>query len=71
VPDQAGELKRVLSVLEQQKVNIQDIIHERSITSVPVGKVLISVTVNLQNKEQLDIIKQDLNHKGITCRNIM
>ena len=67
VPDQAGELKKVLSILEQQKVNIQDIIHERSITSVPVGKVLISVTVNLQNKDQLDIIKKDLLKKGITC----
>lgn len=67
VPDQAGELKKVLSVLEQQKVNIQDIIHERSITSVPVGKVLISVTVNLQNKDQLDIIKKELLKKGITC----
>lgn len=67
VPDQAGELKKVLSVLEQQKVNIQDIIHERSITSVPVGKVLISVTVNLQNKDQLDIIKNELLKKGITC----
>ncbi|MBP1673626.1 MAG: L-threonine ammonia-lyase [Bacteroidetes bacterium] len=67
VPDQAGELKKVLSVLEQQKVNIQDIIHERSITSVPVGKVLISVTVNLQNKEQLEIIKKEVLSKGITC----
>lgn len=67
VPDQSGELKKVLSVLEQQKVNIQDIVHERSITSVPVGKVLISVTVNLQNKDQLDIIKKELLKKGITC----
>ncbi len=67
VPDQAGELKKVLSVLEQEKVNIQDIVHERSITSVPVGKVLISVTVNLQNKDQLEIIKKELLKKGITC----
>lgn len=67
VPDQSGELKKVLSVLEQQKVNIQDIVHERSITSVPVGKVLISVTVNLQNKDQLEIIKKELLKKGITC----
>lgn len=67
VPDQAGELKKVLSVLEQQKVNIQDIVHERSITSVPVGKVLIIVTVNLQQKEQLEFIKNELQNKGITC----
>jgi threonine dehydratase len=67
VPDQAGELKKVLSVLEQQKVNIQDIVHERSITSVPVGKVLIIVTVNLQQKEQLEFIKKELQNKGITC----
>ena len=67
VPDQAGELKKVLSVLEQQKVNIQDIVHERSIASVPVGKVLIIVTVNLQQKEQLEIIKQELTQKGIIC----
>jgi threonine dehydratase len=67
VPDQAGELKKVLSVLEQLKVNIQDIVHERSITSVPVGKVLIIVTVNLQQKEQLEFIKKELQNKGITC----
>lgn len=67
VPDHAGELKKVLSVLEQQKVNIQDIVHERSIASVPVGKVLVIVTVNLRQKEQLDIIKKELNEKGITC----
>lgn len=67
VLDQAGELKRVLSILEDETINIAHIIHERSFTSVPVGKVLIEVTVNLQRKEQLEIIKEKLYQEGITC----
>jgi len=67
VLDQAGELKRVLSILEDETINIAHIEHERSITSVPVGNVLIEVTVNLQRKEQLEIIKEKLYKQGITC----
>ena len=68
VPDQAGELKKVLSIFDSLKVNIQNIVHERSITSVPIGYVLTICTVNLQNKAQLNIIKQELAQNGLECK---
>jgi len=68
VPDQAGELQKILSIFEKLKANIQDIVHERSITSVPVGHVMILVTINLQQKKQLDTIKEELTNRGLTCK---
>jgi threonine dehydratase len=68
VPDQAGELQRLLSIFEQLKANIQDIVHERSITSVPIGHVMIMVTINLQQKKQLETIKEELGKRGLNCK---
>jgi threonine dehydratase len=68
VPDQAGELQKILAILDRLKANIQDIVHERSITSVPVGHVMILCTINLQHKKQLDTIKEELGKRGLTCR---
>jgi len=68
VPDQAGELQRLLTIFEQLKANIQDIVHERSITSVPIGHVMIMVTINLQQKKQLDTIKEELGNRGLSCK---
>ena len=70
VPDHAGELQSILAILDSFKVNIQDIVHERSITSVPVGHVMILLTVNLQHKKQLDEIKEELGKRGLSCRAI-
>jgi len=44
------------------------IVHERSITSVPVGHVMILLTVNLQHKKQLEAIKGELGARGLSCR---
>jgi threonine dehydratase len=68
VPDQAGELQRLLAIFEELKANIQDIVHERSITSVPIGHVMILVTINLQQKNQLDTIKEELTKRGLSCK---
>jgi len=68
VPDQAGELQKVLAIFDNLKINIQDIVHERSINSVPVGHVMLLVTINLQHKKQLEIIKGELANKGLCCR---
>ncbi|MEG1556210.1 MAG: threonine ammonia-lyase [Bacteroidales bacterium] len=68
IPDQAGELRKLLAIFEQLKVNIQDIIHERSTISVQVGYVLTSFTVNLQDKSQLDIITKELRDRGLECK---
>ncbi|MDR2972113.1 MAG: threonine ammonia-lyase [Bacteroidales bacterium] len=68
LPDQAGELQKIIAILDNLKVNIQDIIHERSINAVPVGHVMVLVTINLQNKKQLDTIKEELASRGLSCR---
>lgn len=63
IPDQAGELKAVVSILERVRANIFDISHERSITAVPVGFVMVTITFNLQDIRQLDTIKEELDLK--------
>jgi threonine dehydratase len=68
VPDQAGELKKILAIFDNLKANIQDVVHERSITSVPIGHVMIMVTINLLQKKQLDTIKEELNQQGVAFR---
>ena len=67
IPDQAGELKRVLSIFEGLKVNIYDIKHERSLSIVEVGKSLVTISMNLQDQKQLDTIMTMLKENGITC----
>ncbi len=63
IPDVAGELKSIISILEKLRANINEISHERSITTVPVGYVLVTITFNLQEKAQLDAIRQALDGK--------
>ena len=67
VPDQSGELKRVLSIFEGLKVNIYDIKHERSLSRVEVGKSLVTISMNLQDQKQLDTIMTMLHEHGINC----
>lgn len=65
IPDQAGELKAIVSILERVRANIYDISHERSITSVPVGFVMVTVTFNMQDIKQLETIKEQLDARGM------
>ncbi len=65
IPDLAGELKGIVSILEKIRANIYDISHERSITSVPVGYVMVTITFNLQDTSQLETIRKTLDDKGM------
>lgn len=65
VPDQAGMLMSVISVLEKVRASIHDIYHERATTSVPIGYVQIIITFNLQDMLQLPSILIELDKKGI------
>ena len=67
IPDQSGELKKVLSIFEGLKVNIYDIKHERSLSRVEVGKSLVTISMNLQDQKQLDTIMAMLQEHGINC----
>lgn len=68
VPDQAGKLMDIISILDRLKASIHEINHERSITSVPVGHVLVTITFNLQDISQLKILTNELVSKGLTYR---
>ncbi|MCK9449631.1 MAG: threonine ammonia-lyase [Bacteroidales bacterium] len=65
IPDQAGMLKSILSILEKMKASIHDIAHERSTTSVPVGYVQVTITFNLQDTIQLPALLAELDKKGM------
>lgn len=67
IPDQAGQLRKVVAIFEKLKVNIQDIVHERSTTSVPVGHVRTMFTINLQDKLQLGTIISELKALSLDC----
>ena len=65
IPDQAGMLKSIISILEKMKANIHDIYHERTTTSVPVGYVLVIITFNLQDTTQLPTILTEMDKRGL------
>ncbi len=63
IPDVAGELKSIISILEKLRANIHEISHDRSMTTVPVGFVMATITFNLQNAEQLNTITNELRQR--------
>ena len=65
IPDQAGMLKSIISILESIKASIHDIEHERSTASVPVGFVQVTITFNLQDSSQIATILNELDKKGM------
>ncbi len=67
IPDQPGELKKILSVLETLKANIDDIEHDRSTADVTVGKTMLTIKLHLQNQEQLNIIINQFKERGLNC----
>lgn len=66
IPDQAGMLRGIISILERVRASIHDIYHERSTTSVPVGYVMVTITFNLQDTTQLPTILAELDKKGMS-----
>lgn len=68
IPDQAGELMKLLAIFDRLKSSIVDIVHERSNISIPIGFVRVSITVNLQNQSQLKVIQDELCTRGLTCK---
>lgn len=66
VPDQSGELRKLLAILDRLKSNIIDIVHERSNLSIPIGYVRVSITLNLQDQSQLKVIQDELSNRGLT-----
>lgn len=67
VPDQPGELKKILALFDKLKVNIYDINHERSSAQVSVGSTMLIIKMNLQNQDQLQLIVDELKSNNLDC----
>lgn len=67
VPDQPGELKKILALFDKLKVNIYDINHERSSAQVSVGSTMLIIKMNLQNQDQLQLIVDELKSNNLAC----
>jgi threonine dehydratase len=65
-PDRPKVLKDVLSILANLRSNVISIAHDRCTTSVPVGYVKIIITFQMLGKEQVDIIRKELDKKDFT-----
>lgn len=62
VPDIAGELNEITSILQKFRASIHDVVHDRFSNIVPVGYVKITLTFHLQEDNQLKLICQELNN---------
>jgi threonine dehydratase len=68
LPDQAGKLQTILSILEHVRASVHEISHERSTTAVPVGFVQVTITFNLQDTTQLQTILAQMDEKEMEYR---
>ena len=63
--DKPKVLKDILAILADFGANVQSIAHDRCTTAVPVGYVKIVITFQTLGKEQIDMIKQEFDHKKV------
>jgi len=63
--DKPKVLRDILTILANLGSNVQAISHDRCTTAVPVGYVKIIITFQTLGKEQIDIIKKELNRKKL------
>lgn len=68
MPDQSGELKKLLDILESMKANVINILHERSNVSIPIGYVMVNISFGLQDQSQLDIIVNKIIERGLMVK---
>lgn len=66
-PDKPKILKEILTVLSKVNANVQNIIQDRSTTSVSVGSVKIIITIQIISKDQLMLIVNELKNKNLKC----
>ena len=63
--DKPKVLRDILTILANLGSNVQAISHDRCTTAVPVGYVKIIITFQTLGKEQIDVIKKELNRKKL------
>ena len=65
VLDKPKMLKEILGILANLGANVQTIVHDRCTTAVPIGYVKIVITFHTLGKEQIDVIKHELDKKHL------
>jgi threonine dehydratase, medium form len=68
MPDQSGELKKLLDIFEGLKANVVNILHERSNVSIPIGYVFVNISFGLQDKSNLDVIIEKIKARGLEVK---
>lgn len=63
--DKPKVLRDILNILANLGSNVQAISHDRCTTAVPVGYVKIIITFQTLGKEQIEIIKKELDRKNL------
>jgi len=63
--DKPKALRDILNILANLGSNVQAISHDRCTTAVPVGYVKIVITFQTLGKEQIEIIKKELDRKNL------
>ena len=63
--DKPKILRDILTILANLGANVQSISHDRGTTSVPVGYVKITITLQTLGSEQINIIKQAFDQKNL------
>jgi ACT domain-containing protein len=63
--DKPKVLRDILSILANLGANVQAIAHDRCTTAVPVGYVNLVITFQTLGKEQIDVIRQELDSKKV------
>lgn len=61
--DVSGELNEITNILDKFRANIHDVWHDRFSNIVPVGHVRITVTFHLQEENQIEMIKSELEKR--------
>ena len=64
VPDQPGQLARLLTYLAELKVNVMEVEHHRSGYPLPVGDVEVYLTLEVQNQAHGDEVREKLRAEG-------
>ncbi len=65
VNDKPKFLRDILTILANLGANVQSISHDRGTTSVPVGYVKITITLQTLGEEQIKTIKQTFHQKNL------
>jgi len=63
--DKPKILRDILTILANLGANVQSISHDRGTTSVPVGYVKITITLQTLGSEQISVIKQAFDQKNL------